>query len=170
MDPLTAENDEEKDVAILSWSAGYQKRSYIRNFIPLVERLGEVLMYPQEIPRALGLSLSQRLEEVPGLVTAIRTELKDWDTRSITDELAVLRRYAGQGGEALPEGPAPRTAPPAPPSTAKAKTTFQLARPQGSAKCTAANGRLEIRLPRDFSTIDRRKLEAAVAAMLDQIE
>ena len=170
MDPLTAENDAEKAVAILFRSAGYQKRSYIRNFIPLVERLGEVLMYPQEIPRALGLSLSQRLEEVPGLVTAIRTELKDWDTRSITDELAVLRRYAGQGGEALPEGPAPRTAPPAPPSTAKAKTTFQLVRPQGSAKCTAANGRLEIRLPRDFSTIDRRKLEAAVAAMLDQIE
>ena len=107
---------------------------------------------------------------VPGTAAAIKAELLGWDNRSVADELAVLRRYAGQGGDALPEGPAPRTAPPAPPSTAKAKTTFQLARPQGSAKCTAANGRLEIRLPRDFSTIDRRKLEAAVAAMLDQIE
>jgi ParB family chromosome partitioning protein len=28
---------------------------------------------------------------------------------------------------------------------------------------------LEIRLPRDFTTVDRRKLEAAVAALLDQI-
>ncbi|TGN50830.1 replication protein [Paracoccus liaowanqingii] len=170
MDPMTAEHDAEKAVAILFRSAGYQKRSYIRNFIPLVERLGEVLMYPQEIPRALGLSLSQKLEEVPGIVAAIKSELKDWDTRSITDELAVLRRYAGQGEEALASGPAPRPTSPAPQAEAKAKTTFQLARPQGQAKCTAANGRLEIRLSRDFSTIDRRKLEAAVASMLDQIE
>jgi ParB family chromosome partitioning protein len=29
---------------------------------------------------------------------------------------------------------------------------------------------LEIRLDRDFSTIDRRKLEAAVRSLLDQIE
>ncbi|MGZ3218225.1 ParB/RepB/Spo0J family partition protein [Paracoccus sp. T5] len=170
MDPLTAEADAEKAVAILFKSAGYQKRSYIRNFIPLVERLGEVLLYPQEIPRALGLALAQRLDEVPGLVAAIKSELKDWDTRSITDELAVLRRYAGQGAEPLATDEAPKAAAAPPQPAAKAKTTFQLQRPQGSAKCTAANGRLEIRLPRDFSAVDRRKLEAAVALMLDQIE
>ncbi len=61
MDPLTAETDADKAVALLFKSAGYQKRSYIRNFIPLVERLGETLLYPQEIPRALGLALAQRL-------------------------------------------------------------------------------------------------------------
>lgn len=170
MDSHTAENDPEKAVAILFKSAGYQKRSYIRNFIPVIERLGETLMYVQEIPRALGLALAQRLEEVPGLAQAIRAELKDWDTRSITDELAVLRRYAGQGGEAAPDVPLPKGTAPAPQQTAKAKTTFQLQRPQGSAKCTAANGRLEIRLARDFSTVDRRRLEAAVASLLDQIE
>lgn len=168
MDPLTAETDADKAVALLFKSAGYQKRSYIRNFIPLVERLGEVLMYPQEIPRALGLALAQRLTEIPGMAAAIKSELKDWDTRSITDELAVLRRYAGQEGDAPAVAPARGTAAPLP--AGKAKTTFQLRRPQGSAKCTAANGRLEIRLPRDFSAIDRRRLEAAVAAMLDQIE
>lgn len=169
IDPLTEENDPEKAVAILFRSAGYQKRSYIRNFIPLVDRLGETLMYPQEIPRALGLALSARLDEVPGLAEAIRAELKDWDARSVRDELDVLRRFAGQGGD-LPEdaNPAPAPARPATPQ-GKAKTTFQIARPQGSAKCTAANGRLEIRLPRDFSTVDRRRLEAAVAALLDQI-
>ncbi|MBM3605184.1 MAG: replication protein [Alphaproteobacteria bacterium] len=166
MDPLTAETDPDRAVALLFKSAGYQKRSYIRNFIPLVERLGDTLIYPQEIPRALGLSLAQRLAEVPGLAAAIKAELKDWDTRSITDELAVLRRYAGQEAD-VPEGAPVK---PSPQPTAKAKTTFQLQRPQGSAKCTAANGRLEIRLSRDFSTVDRRKLEAAVAAMLDQIE
>lgn len=92
-----------------------------------------------------------------------------WDTRSIKEELDVLRRYAGQGGD-LPEGaPAPKR-PAAPAQPGKAKTTFQIARPQGSAKCTAANGRLEIRLPCDFSAVDRRRLEAAVAALLDQID
>ncbi|SET36131.1 ParB/RepB/Spo0J family partition protein [Paracoccus homiensis] len=169
MDPLTEENDPEKAVAILFRSAGYQKRSYIRNFIRLVETLGETLLYPQEIPRALGLALSQRLEEVEGLAAAIRTELKDWDSRSIKDELDVLRRYAGQGDDDLGQ-PAPKKKASGPVPAGKAKTTFQLARPQGSAKCVAANGRLEIRLPRDFSTVDRRRLEAAVAAMLDQIE
>ncbi|TJZ85595.1 ParB/RepB/Spo0J family partition protein [Paracoccus hibiscisoli] len=168
MDPLTAETDADKAVALLFKSAGYQKRSYIRNFIPLVERLGETLLYPQEIPRALGLALAQRLTEVPGLAAAIKTELKGWDTRSIVDELGVLRRYAGEG-EVTPAGKPSTPAAPTP-STARAKTTFQLRRPQGNAKCTAANGRLEIRLPRDFSSVDRRKLEAAVAAMLDQIE
>lgn len=169
MDPLTEENDPEKAVTILFRSAGYQKRSYIRNFIPVVDRLGETLMYPQEIPRALGLALAARLDEVPGLAAAIRTELKDWDTRSVRDELEVLRRFAGQGGD-LPEDAAPASPPPRPSlPQAKAKTTFQIARPQGSAKCTAANGRLEIRLARDFSTVDRRRLEAAVAALLDQI-
>ncbi len=168
MDPQTAENDPEKAVAILFKSAGYQKRSYIRNFIPLVQRLDGVLIYSQEIPRALGLSLAQKLDEVPGLVAAIRADLADWDTRSIKDELDVLRRYAGQGDDSDPEPALKHAAGTAP--TGKAKTTFQIVRPQGSAKCTAANGRLEIRLARDFSALDRRKLEAAVAALLDQID
>lgn len=168
MDPLTEEHDAEKAVAILFKSAGYQKRSYIRNFIRLVEALGETLLYPQEIPRALGLSLSQRLDDVPGTAAAIKAELKEWDTRSIKDELDVLRRFAGQGADMAEPRPSPK-APAAALPPGKAKTTFQIARPQGSAKCVAANGRLEIRLPRDFSTVDRRRLEAAVAALLDQI-
>ncbi|ATQ58002.1 ParB/RepB/Spo0J family partition protein [Paracoccus yeei] len=168
MDPLTPENDPEKAVAILFKSAGYQKRSYIRSFIRVVEALDGVLLYMAEIPRALGLALAARLDEVPGLVGAIRAELKDWDTRSIKDELDLLRRFAGQGEDAV-TAPAPKAKSPTIPA-GKARTTFQIARPQGSAKCTAANGRLEIRLPRDFSAIDRRKLEAAVRSMLESLE
>ncbi len=112
MDPLTAENDAEKAVAILFRSAGYQKRSYIRNFIPLVERLGEVLMYPQRSRAPWACRCRSGWRTVPGLVTAIRTELKDWDTRSITDELAVLRRYAGREVRRCPRGP--RRGPPHP--------------------------------------------------------
>ena len=168
MDPHTAEHDPDRAVAILFKSAGYQKRSYIRNFIPLVQALGEVLLYPQEIPRALGLALAQRLAEIPGLAAAIAAELKDWDTRSVKDELEVLRRFAGQGPDASEDAPPVKASGPATP-TGRAKTTFQIARPQGNAKCIAANGCLEIRLPRDFSAIDRRRLEAAVVALLDQI-
>ncbi|WBU62101.1 ParB/RepB/Spo0J family partition protein [Paracoccus albus] len=168
MDPDTDENDPDKAVAILFKSAGYQKRSYIRKFIPLVKSLGETLQFPQEIPRALGLALAQQVDEVPGTAAAIKAELKDWDNRSVMDELGVLRRFAGQGGDGSDDAPQSVKKPAVP--AEKAKTTFQLTRPQGSAKCTAANGRLEIRLPRDFSALDRRRLESAVAAMLDQLD
>jgi ParB family chromosome partitioning protein len=167
-DPLTSENDPEKAVTILFKSAGYQKRSYIRNFIPLIEALGEVLLHPQDIPRALGLSLAQRIQDSSELTAAIVSELTGWEDRSSKDELDVLRIYAAQA-----QKEAARTEKkdlPASPPAAKAKTTFQLRRTQGSAKCTAVNGRLEIRLARDFSTVDRRRLEAAVAMLLDQIE
>lgn len=169
MDPHTAENDPEKAVAILFKSARYQKRSYIRAFIPLVERLEGVLQFTREIPRALGLSLAQRIQEDPDCVAAIRADLAGWDNRSAKDELDVLRRYVGQGGEVAPADRAQAPGSASPAAAGKAKTTFQIARAHGTAKCTAANGRLEIRMARDFTTVDRRRLEEAVAALLDRL-
>ncbi|MER2508977.1 ParB N-terminal domain-containing protein [Amaricoccus sp.] len=167
-DPRTECDDPDKAVAILFQSAGYQKRSYIRAFISVVDWLGETLRFPQEIPRNLGLDLRRRLEVEPEIAAAIKEELRDWDNRSVEDELGVLRRWAGagEGGETFPAGKIP-TAPAR--TTRKARVTFDLPRAEGPAKCTAANGRLEIRLPLDFSTVDRRKLEEAVRRMLDQI-
>jgi ParB family chromosome partitioning protein len=52
----------------------------------------------------------------------------------------------------------------------KAKTTFRLARPEGEAKCTVADGRLELRLARDFSGVERKRLEAAVDAFLSALD
>ena len=166
-DPGTVESDPDKAVALLFQSASYSKRSYIRGFIRLVERLGEDLLFPADIPRALGLALSARIEEQPGIVLAIRAELKGFANRAVADELAILRRYAGEAAEEpAPEAKPAKTGA----SSAKAKTSFQIARPQGTAKCVAGAGRLEIRLPRDFSTIDRLRLEAAVRALLDQLD
>jgi ParB family chromosome partitioning protein len=167
-DPGTATNDPEKAVAVLFKSAGYQKRSYIRTFMSVVERLGADLLYPQEIPRALGIGLARRLEEVDGLAAVIRAELKNWENRSIADEIAVLRRFAGEvddAGTGAPMPPAPR-----PQRPAKAKTSFQFDRKDGRGKCVAAVGKLEIQLDRDFTTIDRRRLEQAVRTMLDQLD
>ncbi|KAF0137828.1 MAG: chromosome partitioning protein ParB family [Xanthobacteraceae bacterium] len=166
-DPGTVVSDPDKAVAVLFKSAGYQKRSYIRTFMTVVDRLGGDLLYPQDIPRALGLGLARRLDEVEGLVQIIRAELKGWDSRSVTDELSVLRRFAGEAEEVAtaPVSPGPRLEKPA-----KAKTSFQFDRKDGRGKCVAAVGKLEIQIDRDFTTIDRRRLEQAVRLMLDQLD
>ncbi|MFC3088699.1 ParB/RepB/Spo0J family partition protein [Tabrizicola soli] len=169
-DPGTRVSDPEKAVALLFKSAGYQKRSYIRAFIAVMERLGGALLYPQEIPRALGLALARRLEEVPGLVQMIQSELKGWDNRAIMDELAVLRRFAGETAEEAGAGEAPAPRPARPSKPARARTSFQFDRAEGRGKCVAAVGKLEIQLDRDFTTIDRRQLELAVRLMLDQLD
>jgi ParB family transcriptional regulator, chromosome partitioning protein len=168
-DPGTAVTDADKAVAVLFKSAGYQKRSYIRTFMSVVARLGGDLMYPQDIPRALGLALARRLDEVDGLVPLIRAELKGWDNRSVADEIAVLRRFAGEAetGEGAHLA-SPRVLRPKKP--AKAKSSFQFDRKDGRGKCVAAVGKLEIQLDRDFTTIDRRRLEQAVRLMLDQLD
>lgn len=168
-DPGTVENDPDRAVAELFHSAGYQKRSYIRQFIRLMDRLGEDLKFAQHIPRALGLRLAGLIDERPDLVTRIRSDLKGWDNRSVNDELGILRTASGlaEGDEDQAAKPAAGQVAPAP--GGRAKTTFQVASQIGSAKCVAANGRLEIRLPRDFSALDRRRLEQAVARMLDDL-
>lgn len=166
-DPHTDISDPDKAVTKLFKSASYSKRSYIRSFIPVVKQLGEVLRFLPEVPRALGLAVSARLDSMPGLVAAISADLDGREGRSAEDELSVLRQYVDDDRvEKVEAAPAktPRIA------SVKAKTSFQIARPQGAAKCVAGAGRLEIRLDRDFSTIDRRKLEAAVRSLLDQID
>jgi ParB family chromosome partitioning protein len=167
-DPQTAETDPEKVVALLFKSAGYQKRSYVRGFIRLLDRIGPCLHFAPAIPRALGLQLANKLEVEPELVARIRAELDGWENRSETDELEVLRRVSGAGDLDPVAAPTPRVAVPATPG--KAKTSFQIDRREGRAKCTAANGRLEVRLDRDFTMIDRRRLEDAVRKMLDQLD
>ncbi len=169
-DPGIEENDPDRAVAVLFKSAGYQKRSYVRQFIRVMDRLGDHLRFPQHIPRALGLKLAAQLEERTDLVPQIRTALEDWDNRSVVDELDVLRkavafdeRVEGQGARAAGQGAKPGR------PASRAKTTFQVSTPQGAAKCTAANGRLEIKLARDFSALDRRRLEAALARLLSDL-
>ncbi len=168
-DPGTSADDPERAVAVLFRSAGYQKRSYIRAFLPVVERLGTTLKFPQDIPRALGLALARRLDEVEGLVTLIQAAFKGWDNRSVADELAVLRRHAGD--EPPETGPsAPRVRGPKPGSSGRAKASFQFDRQEGRGTCVAGVGKLDIRLDRDFTTVDRRRLEQAVRLMLDQLD
>ncbi|MGR3490968.1 MAG: ParB/RepB/Spo0J family partition protein [Shimia sp.] len=165
-DPATEANDVGEAIGALFQSAAYSKRSYIRLFAYLLDMLGKELRYATEIPRALGVSLARAMKEEPALRPSIIAELADWPDRSIADELAVLRRHL-DGPEQ--EGAAPK--PTAKRSTAadpsKTKTTFDIRTRAGRVKCTAGVGRLEIKVDRDFSTIDRARLEQAIASLVD---
>jgi ParB family chromosome partitioning protein len=166
-DPSTDCDDPEKAVAILFKSAGYQKRSYIRNFIGLMERIGDVIKFPADISRALGLELYKRLDVDGSVAARIERDLiAAGPARLAEEEQAILRRAAGLEADKKPF-PAGKVGEKPP---RKAKTVFNIARPEGTVKCTATAGRLELRLAKDFSTIDRVKLEQAIRQLLTQIE
>ena len=165
-DPNTGIDDVDSAVLELYRSANKQKRSYVRAFAQMLEDIGGGLLYPQFIPRALGLDLRKRLQEAPGLSASI---LRDLDalgpTRDSDAELGVLARHAGAGGTS-PQRDEMR----APQQPRPARTTFRIARKNGDARVTASNGRLEVKMDTDFSAKDRRRLEEALAAFLDQLD
>lgn len=146
-------------VSVLFKSATYTKRSYIRAFAELLMRLDKVLEHPQEIPRNVGVELKRRMDRDEDLSRRVVLALQAEPGRDAVREVEILRGFA-EGDGALPTG---RTsAKQARPR--QAKTTFQVPLGQGVAKCSASQGRLEVRDNRDFSAIDRRKLEQAIAA------
>ncbi len=166
-DATTECNDPDKAVAILFKSAGYQKRSYIRSFIMLMENLEAILKFPADISRALGLALSKRIHMDGSIVTQIESDLiAAGSSRMAEEERAILRRAAGLevDKKPFPAGKVGKSLP------RKAKTVFSIARPEGTVKCTATAGRLELRLAKDFSTVDRMRLEQAIRQLLMQIE
>ena len=169
-DPDTPVFDYDTGVSVLYASANAQKRSYIRKFIKVIDMLYKELKFPEEIPRDLGLALARAIEDVPGTVRAIQDALRDWDYRGVVDELDVLRKFAS--GDMVDDLRGKRTRKPkaAPGEPTNARTSFQMRRPQGQVRCTAGAGRFEIRLDRDFSAIDRRKLEMAVQSFLSHLD
>ncbi|WP_458792899.1 ParB/RepB/Spo0J family partition protein [Yoonia sp. MH D7] len=171
-DPATGVDDLKGAVKALFQSAPYSKRSYIRTFARLLELIGPSLYYPTELPRALGVAVAKQLEDNPSLTAHIIAELDAWENRSLQDEMEVLRRFAkadsfDQPAEAAK--PAKRSGG-AGADPAKTKTTFDLRSSRGRVKCTAAVGRLEIKFDRDFSTMDRARLERAIEALIDGLD
>lgn len=173
-DPAVKINDLKGAVAALFQSAPYSKRSYIRAFARLLDLIGPQLKYPTELPRALGVALARELDDKPELARLITADLADWDNRSVQDELNVLRRYARTDAFDLPldtaKTPAKRAGGAAAADRDKTKTTFDLRTTHGRVKCTAGVGRLEIKVDRDFSAMDRARLERAIAALIDGLE
>ncbi|PLL10645.1 replication protein [Tabrizicola sp. TH137] len=162
-DDATGCRDLDEAVNILFATANPQKRSYVRRFAFLMRALEKVLEHPESIPRALGLTLANRIEGEPAAVTALARMLGQ-GRRTAEEELAILRRFAE--GEAAPPaaGAVARAADP------RGKTVLRMPTPAGEVKCTAAAGKVELRLDRDFSTLDRRQLEAAVKAFFSALD
>lgn len=168
-DPATGAADVGAAVSALFQSAPYSKRSCIRAFAALLDEIGPALAYPAEIPRELGVRLAREIRDRPEIADRIHLEFEDWEGRSIADELRVLREAveSAEGepgpGAALP-GPAARGRRRVSPG---ARVTFDIRSRAGSVTCTAGPGRLEIRAERDFSTVERLRLERAIAALVD---
>ena len=165
-DPATGAQDLDAALATLFRSAPRSKRSYIRLFALLLDRLGKHLDHPTEIPRALGVSLARALKDDPEIAGRIRDALAGWDNRSVADELEVLRRFAGDAGSAEAAAPPAPRSPRRARAWGRAKVTFHFRSAAGPVTCTAGSGRIEIRADRDFSAFDRAWLERAIASLV----
>jgi ParB family chromosome partitioning protein len=134
------------------------------------------LAHAEAIPRALGLAVRKRMEGETESVDGLLRELAHGAGRTAEEELAILRAYSGEtdGDDRGIEAPSPGF--PAGNGSAqsgrparKARTTFQVQSALGEAKCTASQGRLELRLDTDFTAFDRRRLEAVVEEFLGRL-
>jgi ParB family chromosome partitioning protein len=146
-------------VTVLYASALKQKRSYIRQFARVLDALGEALRYPEAIPRSVGTELYKVIEAEEGRGAAIAADLMALPNHDAAAEIRVLRNALAPSSEKQP-----------PKSKSVSKTSLRLVRPEGEAKVIAQNGRVELRLPRDFSAINREKLQAAVEAFLSSLD
>jgi len=162
-DPATACEDIDKAVAILFRSAGYQKRSYIRAFAELLDLLDGALRYPEALGRNLGLDLRKRLEGAPASVARLRQALDAAPTRDSDKEAAILRGFLGARPGPAPDMQKRREASGV---VSRARTTLRVSTASGEMRCVVANGRLEVRGPSDFTAVDPRRLETALAIFL----
>lgn len=174
-DPDTETNDLDGAVAALFKSTGYQKRTYIRSFAKLMDVFEKDLLYPEYISRNLGLQVLKRIEEDRDVVDLIRRELAAWgDNRGVSDELQVLRDAIKHGG-AMEDIPAPKSEPAKSIAVDGAggrrpRTTFEVGLGRNRVRCVAGVGQLTLKLDRDLTAVDRKRLEAGIAKFLAALD
>ncbi len=163
-DEQTGCRDLDQAVNVLFATANPQKRSYVRRFAFLMRAMDRSLDHAEAIPRQLGLSVANRIENEAGSAAVLARTLAAAPGRSAEAELAILRAFAeGGAAEAPVRGGGGGAA-------KRGKTTLRLPMAGGEVKCTAAAGRVELRLDRDFSAIERDRLEAAVEAFFAALD
>lgn len=117
------------------------------------------MRHPEALPRALGLELSKVIDVDPGRVADMRRALDAAQERDGGLETKILR-------DILTTKPVREPAPAKP----IAKTSLRMRRPEGEARVTAQDGRVELRLARDFSAVSRADLQKGIEAFLAQID
>lgn len=159
--------DLDQAVNLLYASAAPQKRSYIRRFAKLMSALEKYLEFPAAIPRALGLALAERLEAEPQALSVLVRKLQADRITDADAELSVLQSFLD--GRTAPLPPKQRGAPP---KEAQRRGRMTLSVPVGAdgVRCTATDGKLELRADLDFATLDRDRLEAAIVAFFRAID
>lgn len=162
-DEATGAHSVEEAVNMLYGSAGRQKRVYIRHFATVLDAVGGLLAYPEAIPRALGLDVRKRLGEDEAAARTLRAMLERERPPTTEGELALLRRFAD-------DRPKPAAKAPAAPRPGVAKTTLRCSVPAGTVRCQARDGKIEMAMDRDFSEVERHKLEEAIAAFFRALE
>ncbi|AWB50600.1 replication protein (plasmid) [Gemmobacter aquarius] len=163
-DEATGCRDLDQAVNLLFATANPQKRSYVRRFAFLMRAMESSLDHAEAISRALGLAVASRIENEAGSAAVLARSLAAVPARTAEQELAILRAFA----EAQPEREVVRGG--GGRSATRGKTTLRLPMAGGEVKCTAVPGRVELRLDRDFSAVERDRLEAAVAAFFAALD
>lgn len=147
-------------VSALYASALKQKRTYIRQFARVLEAIGPHLEFAEAIPRALGLDLYRLMEGDGAASEMIVRRLSRAEGRDAEDELRILRHCVA----------APRDSSAAGRAKSVSKTSLRIARKQGEAKVTAQDGRLELRMNKDFSAIDKVRLQKAIEGLIRALD
>ncbi len=164
-DEATGCRDLDQAVNLLFATANPQKRSYVRRFAFLMRAMEKSLDHPEAIPRQLGLAVANRIENEAGSSGLLVRALAAAPGRTAEQELAILRGFAeGEAADGAGRGGGGGR------SAKRGKTTLRLPMAGGEVKCTAAMGRVELRLDRDFSAVDRDRLEAAVEAFFAALD
>jgi len=160
-DPNTREGTIQAAIETLFGSAGRQKKNYIGHFASLLDRIGDLVEYPEEISRALGLQLEKVFSTEPRRLSDLRTRLQALPKNGPAAEVAALREFLTSASSALPKAPVAKAA---------AKTTLRFSSPGGMVRCIASDGRIELRAERDFSSLDRHALEAALEGFFKALD
>lgn len=146
-------------VSTLYASALKQKKTYIRQFARVLSDLGDSLRFPEAMPRALGLELYKVLEADGEKAGELQRQLLAKPDRDAEAELVVLRDAVT--GKAKAPKPAGR---------ATSKTSLRVGLPQGEMRVTATDGKVEMRLPRDFSAVSKAQLQRGIEAFIKAID
>lgn len=146
-------------VSTLYASALKQKKTYIRQFARILDDLAGALHHPEAVPRALGLDIYRLFEADPTAATTLKAALDDRPGRDADTELALLR-------DALKV----RKPQPKPAGRSTSKTSLRLGLPEGEMRVTASDGKVEMRLPRDFAAVSKQRLQRGIEAFLTAID
>ena len=103
--------DEQQGLRVLFASASRAKRSKIGSFIRLVDRLEDVLRFPEALPERAGLALVKVLDADPGAADRLREELSADPPADAAGELDRLIAFAEPKKQSLTRPKTPKTAP-----------------------------------------------------------